>query len=100
MEGKVLARIAAVVFVAVALTAAVIEMTRKDISVPSPSASALQAPANPLRLELRRCQEMGEAAANDAECLRLWAGNRDRFLGRTPASSTPAQPGPCPIGGQ
>ena len=76
MEGKVLARIAAVVFVAVALTAAVIEMTREDVSTPAPSAPALQAPADPLRLELRRCQEMGEAAASDAECLGVWAGNR------------------------
>ena len=100
MEGKVLAGIAAVVFVAVAITAADIEMTREDVSTPAPSAPALQAPADQLRLELRRCQEMGEAAANDAECLRLWAGNRDRFLGRAPAPSTPAQPDAGPVGGQ
>lgn len=100
MDGKVLARIAAVVFVAIAITAAVIEMTREDVSTPAPSSPALQAPADPLRLELRRCQEMGEAAANDVECLRLWAGNRDRFLGRTPAPSRSAQPDAGPTGGQ
>ncbi|AMY71232.1 putative entry exclusion protein TrbK-alt [Frigidibacter mobilis] len=100
MEGKVLARIAAVVFAAIAITAAVIEMTREDVSTPAPSTPALQAPADPLRLELRRCQEMGEAAAEDEECLGIWAGNRDRFLGRAPAPSTPAQPGAGPIGGQ
>lgn len=100
MEGKVLARIAAAVFVAVALTAAVIEMTREEMTAPAPSAPALQAPADPLRLELRRCQEMGEAAADDVECLRVWAGNRDRFLGRAPAPSTPAQPGAGLIGEQ
>ncbi|MFN8680356.1 putative entry exclusion protein TrbK-alt [Paracoccus sp. P2] len=100
MDGKVLARIAAVVLVAVAITAAVIEMAREEPTGSAPSAPALQAPADPLRLELRRCQEMGEAAANDVECLRLWAGNRDRFLGRTPAPSTSAQPDAGPIGGQ
>ena len=29
-----------------------------------------------------------EAAANDAECLAIWAETRDRFLGRSPAQST------------
>ena len=28
-------------------------------------------------------------AANDAACLGIWAETRDRFLGRTPAPSTP-----------
>ncbi|KFI25442.1 putative entry exclusion protein TrbK-alt [Paenirhodobacter enshiensis] len=99
MEGKVLARIAAIVFVAVAITAAIIEMTREEIPAPVPSAPALQAPADPLRLELRRCQELGEAAANDEDCLGVWAETRDRFLRRTPAQPTPAQPGAGPIGG-
>ena len=44
---------------------------------------------DPLREGQRRCQEMGEAAANDAACLGIWAETRDRFLGRTPAPSTP-----------
>ncbi len=96
MEGKVLARIAAIVFVAVAITATVIEMTREDIStVPAPSAPSLQSPADPLREGQRRCQRLGEAADNDSECLAIWAETRDRFLGRTPASATPA-----PIGGR
>lgn len=95
MEGKVLARIAAIVFVAVAITAAIIEMTREAPPAPAPSAPALQAPADPLRLELRRCQELGEAAADDEQCLGVWAENRDRFLGRAPA-----QPKPDPDGGR
>ena len=37
MEGKVLARIAAIVFVAVAITAAIIEMNREDVAGPAPS---------------------------------------------------------------
>ncbi|MBX9451561.1 MAG: putative entry exclusion protein TrbK-alt [Mesorhizobium sp.] len=93
MEGKVLARIAAIVFVAIAITATIIEMTREDVSVPVPSAPSLQPPADPLREGQRRCQQLGETAANDAECLRIWAETRDRFLGRTPAPATPAQNG-------
>lgn len=41
----------------------------------------------PLREGQRRFQEMGEAAANDAECLAIWAETRDRFLGRSPAQT-------------
>lgn len=96
MEGKVLARIAAIVFVAVAITATVIEMTREDVfTAPAPSVPSLQPPTDPLREGQRRCQRLGETAANDAECLHIWAETRDRFLGRTPAPATPA-----PIGGR
>ena len=90
MDGKVLARIAAIIFVAVAITATIIEMTRQERAEPAPAVPALQPTADPLRLEQRRCQELGEAAANDAACLRVWAETRDRFLGRSPAQSAPA----------
>ena len=93
MEGKVLVRIAAIVFVAVAITAAIIEMTREEAPAPAPSAPSLTRQVDPLREGQRRCQEMGEAAANDAECLGIWAESRDRFLGRTPAQSTPGLDG-------
>lgn len=91
MDGKVLARIAAIVFVAVAITATIIEMNREDVSVPAPSAPSLQPPpVDPLREGQRRCQQMGEAAASDANCLAIWAETRDRFLGRSPAPAVPA----------
>ena len=93
MEGKVLARIGAIVFVAIAITATVIEMTREEAPVPASTAPALQPPADPLRATLRRCQQLGEAAASDADCLAAWAENRDRFLGRTPASEAPQHSG-------
>ncbi|MBN9670222.1 putative entry exclusion protein TrbK-alt [Roseibium aggregatum] len=93
MEGKVLARIAAIVFVAIAITATVIEMTREEDPVPASTAPALQPPADPLRATLRHCQQLGEAAASNADCLAAWAENRDRFLGRTPASETPQHSG-------
>lgn len=82
MDGKMLARVAAVVFVAIAITATAIEMAREDDpSAPRP-ASAFQPAADPLRATLRQCQQLGEAAANDADCLAAWARSRDRFLGR------------------
>ena len=82
MDGKMLVRLGAVVFVAIALTVTAIDMTRKDEPSASRPASALQPPADPLRETLRRCQQLGEAAASDADCLAAWAESRDRFLGR------------------
>jgi conjugative transfer region protein TrbK len=92
MDGKLLARLGAVIFVAIAVTATAIEMTRKEEGPPAqtvrPSGNM---PADPLRQAQRRCQLLGEAAARDAECLRTWAETRDRFLGIAPASP-PTQP--------
>ena len=93
MEGKVLARIAAIVFVAIAITATVIEVTREEGPAPVSSAPALQSSVDPLRATLRRCPQLGEAASSDADCLAAWAESRDRFLGRTPSPEAPQRPG-------
>jgi len=82
MDGKMLARLGAVVFVAIAVTVTAIDMARKDDPSAPPPVPALRPPADPLSEEQRRCQQLGEAAASDAECLRVWAKTRDRFLGR------------------
>lgn len=87
-----LARLGAIVFIAIAITATVIEMTRKDEpSTPVSAAPALQNPTAPLRATLRRCQQLGEAATGDPACRAAWAQSRDRFLGRTPAPAAPRQ---------
>lgn len=90
MDGKLLARLGAVVFIAVAVTATAIEMTRKE---EEPAAQTVRpsedTPADPLRQAQRRCQLLGEAAARDTECLRTWAETRDRFLGVAPAPAPP-----------
>ena len=91
MDGKMLARLGAVVFVAIAITATLIEMTRKDDPAPANTAPALQPPTDPLRATLRRCQQLGETATSDPACLAAWAESRDRFLGRTPAQTAPRQ---------
>ena len=93
MDGKMLARLGAIIFVAIAITAMVIEMTREDEPAQPRAAPALKAPADPLRQSLRHCQQLGEAAVNDPGCLATWAENRDRFLGRTPAPAAPHQNG-------
>ena len=86
MDGKLLARLGAVVFVAIAITATAIEMTRKEEEPPAQASRPSEdTPADPLREAQRRCQLLGEAAVRDTECLRTWAETRDRFLGVSPA---------------
>ena len=89
MDGKMLARLGAIVFVAIAITATVIELNRKE-DAPASSPAALHSPdRDPLREGQRRCQRLGEAAASDPDCLRVWAETRDRFLGRATAPAAP-----------
>lgn len=82
MDGKMLARLGAVVFVAIALTVTAIDMAWKDEPSAPPPAPAFQPPTDPLRETLRRCQLLGEAVASDTDCLAAWAESRDRFLNR------------------
>lgn len=92
MDGKMLARLGAVVFVAVAVTATAIEMSRNEEPTESWASSRPNtAPSDPLRDELFRCQALGEAGPRDAACLRAWAENRNRFLapGARPAERLP-----------
>uniref|UniRef100_E6VP37 Conjugal transfer protein TrbK n=1 Tax=Rhodopseudomonas palustris (strain DX-1) TaxID=652103 RepID=E6VP37_RHOPX len=92
MDGKMLARIGAIMFAAVAITATAIELTRKDDAPASSPMPQLHPATDPLRLAQRRCQQLGQAAASDTECLRVWAETRDRFLGKTPAPIAPPTP--------
>ncbi|MEM8800899.1 MAG: putative entry exclusion protein TrbK-alt [Pseudomonadota bacterium] len=86
MEGSVLARIAAIVFVAIAITATVVEMGRDEEGQATRPAAPLMQEADPLFAQQRRCQKLGEAAASDPDCLAVWAETRDRFLGRDRAA--------------
>jgi conjugative transfer region protein TrbK len=85
MGGKMLARLGAIVFVAIAITATAIEMMRKEDAPASASVRVFQPERDPLRDDQRRCQQLGQKAAEDPECLHTWAKTRDRFLGHTPA---------------
>lgn len=88
MDGKTLARIGAVVFVALAVTATAIDMSRRD---PAPGTAPAKVPSivtqDPLDAQLARCSEAGEAGAHDPQCLKAWADNRRRFLGSEPEQS-------------
>lgn len=86
MDGKMLARLGAIIFVAIAITATVIEMTRKEEPAQILPARALQPPPDPLRDSLRLCQQLGEAAVSNPDCLATWTESRDRFLGRAPTA--------------
>ena len=95
MDGKMLARLGAIVFVAVAITATAIELTREEEEPAARSERpAGTSSADPLRDELRRCQRLGEAATRDPACLRAWADNRERFL--APGSSPAVPPSASP----
>lgn len=90
MDGKLFARLGAIVFIAVAITATAIELSRKEEEPADQVLRPVQdTPADPLREAQRRCQLLGEAAARDTECLRTWAETRDRFLGVAPAPASP-----------
>lgn len=91
MDGKTLARIGAVVFVALAIIATAIEMNRPVDRQDDPAPLARPAIGrDPLRAELARCGGMGEAGGRDPSCLRAWADNRRRFLGQPEPAASPA----------
>ena len=98
MDGKILARIGAVVFIAVALTVTAIEMSSKD---DEPDALARRdlsiASQDPLASELRRCSGIGEAGPRDPGCLKAWADSRRRFLGQHDRASAPAAVAPTTL---
>ncbi|RWC42206.1 MAG: hypothetical protein EOS55_24600 [Mesorhizobium sp.] len=98
MEGKILARIGAVVFISVALTVTAIEMSSKD---DEPDALAKRGRPlelqDPLAAELRRCSGVGEAGPRDPGCLKAWAESRRRFLGQRDSATAPAVVGPATL---
>ncbi|MBD0417536.1 putative entry exclusion protein TrbK-alt [Oryzicola mucosus] len=84
MDGQTLVRLGAVLFVAFAITATAIEMSREGEPPAAATASKQLRPiaTDPLRWRQRQCQQLGEAAIRDPECLAVWAESRDRFLGK------------------
>jgi conjugative transfer region protein TrbK len=98
MDGKILARVGAVVFISVAFTVTAIEMSSKD---DEPDALATQyrsiASQDPLAAELRRCSEIGEAGPRDPGCLKAWADSRRRFLGQRDSATAPAPVAPTTL---
>ena len=83
MDGKMLARLGAVVFVAVAITATAIEMTRKETPPEMGHARAVEPARDPLREVLQQPRDVVAALAQLGE-LRigyLWPVATSRFPG-------------------
>ena len=98
MDGKTLARIGAILFVALAITATAIEINRPAERADDPVAQVQPAPArDPLRVELARCGAMGEAGGRDPSCLHAWAENRRRFLGQPAPVASPVPTAPATL---
>ncbi|OJU35001.1 MAG: conjugal transfer protein TrbK [Alphaproteobacteria bacterium 65-37] len=90
MDARLLIRLAAVIFATAAIAATAFEMTQNEEGAATPAArSSEEITSDPLRAAQRRCQLLGEAAARDSECLRIWAETRDRFLGTAPSPTSP-----------
>lgn len=87
---KSLARIAAAAISGIAVTMTLIQMQE-----PSPPKTEIinvppdESDVDPVRRELRRCQNLGAAGADDARCLKAWAVARSRFF-RSSVSANPA----------
>ncbi len=81
MDSKLLARIGAGAFVAVALTISLLQL-REEPAKPLPaSITVLEPDGDPLPAILRGCSAMGELALSSPDCRTAWAENRRRFLG-------------------
>ena len=91
MEPKVLARAGAVIFVALMIAAAWIELSRTAAHPQQPDDTSHPAGETSLREDLLRCAELGEAALRDDDCQKAWADSRNRFLHGQPAQ--PPTPG-------
>lgn len=80
MDSRMLIRIGAIMALSIAVTVTALEMVRRE-DAPASTMRVSDVPdRGPLRASLRRCQQLGQAAAADAGCMRVWAETRDRFL--------------------
>ncbi|MDH7973207.1 putative entry exclusion protein TrbK-alt [Sphingomonas sp. AR_OL41] len=101
MRTSTIARIGAGAFVALVIAISALEMQGGPVvTAPITAAAVSDAPADPLRAELARCQAIGTAASADGDCLRAWAENRRRFLApgaRPQAPIAPRLPDPASL---
>ena len=91
LPGKHWAVVLALGLVAIAIVVSAIHL-RASCGSPArtPVAGGATLAIDPLRLELLRCQTLGQAGASDVRCLRAWSESRRRFLAPSaPAGGTP-----------
>jgi conjugative transfer region protein TrbK len=81
MDGKLLARVGAAVFVGLAFAMTLVQL-REEPHMRPEARTGLRLPHDdPLPEQLRACAGMGEAALSAPECRAAWAEKRRRFLG-------------------
>ena len=81
MDGKLLARAGAAVFVGLAVAMTLVQL-REGLAEEREAAPDMQLlHDDPLPDQLRACADMGEAALSAPECRAAWAEKRRRFLG-------------------
>ncbi len=96
MDGKLLARIGAAVFVGIAVAMTLVQLHEE----PEPrveEAAAIWIPdGDPLPAQLRACARLGELALSSSDCRAAWAEKRRRFFGveYPDAHSEPVLPDP------
>lgn len=81
MESKTFARIGAIAFVAVAITMTALQLRGDPKPAPADAIVTVMEPdGDPLPAVLRDCAALGQAGAQDRDCLAAWAESRRRFL--------------------
>jgi len=89
VDSKLLARIGAGAFVAVALTMSLLQL-REEPAEPLPeSITVLEPDGDPLPAILRACSNMGELALSAPDCREAWTEKRRRFLGVSSGNADP-----------
>ncbi|MEX5600983.1 putative entry exclusion protein TrbK-alt [Pseudophaeobacter sp. C1-32P7] len=85
MKGALLLRLGIGVLAFMAVLGALLEIARED-DIDTRSIPERPEVNDPLRAELQRCRDLGDAALNDQDCAAIWAETRRRFL--TPSLSS------------
>ncbi len=85
MKGAFLLRLGVGVVAFMAVLGALLEIARED-DIDTRSIPDRPEVNDPLRAELQRCRDLGDAALDDLDCAAIWAETRRRFLDPAPTS--------------
>ena len=81
MDGKLLARIGAAVFVGIAVAMTLMQLHEHPEPRVEETAATWIPDGDPLPAQLRACAQMGELALSSPDCRAAWAEKRRRFFG-------------------
>lgn len=81
MDGKLLARIGAAVFVGIAAAMTLVQLREEPKPTAEPRRQVWVPDGDPLPAQLAACSRMGEVALSSPECRAAWAEKRRRFFG-------------------